>query len=71
MTDTKPDLTERARETSPQRRRGMWLWILGVVVVAAGVLATVDLQQCGTLQTPRSEVRWRTLDELLTRRFAR
>ena len=42
MTDTKPDLIERARETSPQRRRGMWLWIL--VVVAAGVLATVDPQ---------------------------
>ena len=44
MTDTKRDLIERARETSPQRRRGMWLWILGVVVVAAGVLATVDPQ---------------------------
>ena len=42
MTDTKPYLIERARETSPQRRRGMWLWILGVVVVAAGVLATID-----------------------------
>lgn len=43
MTDTKPDLFERARETSPQRRRGMWLWVLGVAVVAGGVLAAVLL----------------------------
>jgi hypothetical protein len=41
MTDAKPDLFERAQETSPLRRRGMWLWLLVVVVMAAGVLAAV------------------------------
>ena len=47
MTDTKRELIERierAQKTSPQRRRGMWLWFLLVVVVAAaGVLAVVLL----------------------------
>lgn len=42
MADTKPDLIERAQETLPRRRRGMWLWVL-VAVVAAGVLAAVLL----------------------------
>lgn len=42
MTHTKPDLIERARETSTPRRGGMWRWVLIVgAVVAAGVLAAV------------------------------
>lgn len=42
MTDTRPDVIERAREPSPPHRRGMWLWLLVVVAVAAaGVAAAV------------------------------
>ncbi len=46
MTDTKRELIERierAQKTSPQRRRGMWLWFLVAAAAAAGVLAVVRL----------------------------
>ena len=52
MTDTKPDLIERAQEASPPRRRGRWLWYLvAAVAAAAGILAAVLLWPDGD-ETP-------------------